>query len=270
MKELEIRGPTSKDAIKEIQLKYAAYEDEIEAEILEEGSKGFLGLFGSKEATVKVRILPKYFERKVREFLTGIIGEFDSNVLYDVQLSGRTFKITVDGDQMSRLIGRHGKTVAALQHIMNIYANRLSDVKVNVRVDVGDYRTERKDLVQELAHRTAKAVLKKREKVTMQPMFAFERRLVHEVISQYQELRSYSVGLEPYRRVVVEYTTRQSRPGNRTYRSNDRRPSSNNSGNGRSYDRRSSSGNGSSNTAKSRSNGRFENSGRKYSGKESA
>lgn len=260
MKELEIRGPTSKDAIKELQLKYDAYEDELEAEVLEEGSKGFLGLFGSKEATVKVRILPKYFERKMTDFLTGVIGEFDSSVFYDVQLAGRTFKITVDGDQMSRLIGRHGKTVAALQHILNIYANRLSDVKVNVRVDVGDYRNERRDLVQELAHRTAKAVLKKREKIAMEPMFAFERRLVHEVISQYKGLKSYSVGLEPYRKVVVEYSYRQQRSSSNSSRNYNRSYSNNRS---RNYNK-------DRNYSKDRNNGRYENSGRKNNNRESA
>jgi spoIIIJ-associated protein len=85
----------------------------------------------------------------------------------------------------------------------------MAPTKVNVTVDIGDYRLERKKLVEEIAHRTAKSAISRRSKIVMEPMFAFERRLVHEVISQYEDLKSYSVGLEPYRKVVVEYRDRK-------------------------------------------------------------
>jgi spoIIIJ-associated protein len=154
-------------------------------------------------------LLDKHWERKLHDFLKGILKSFDEETFSEVKLVGRTYRVKIEGEEVARLIGKHGKTVAALQHILNIYANRMAPTKVNVTVDIGDYRLERKRLVEEIAHRTAKSALTKKIKIVMEPMFAFERRLVHEVVSQYEDLKSYSVGFEPYRKVVVEYSERK-------------------------------------------------------------
>jgi len=209
MKPIEYRAETVEEALRLSQADLGAYEDEMEVTIKEKGSKGFLGIFGSKESVIEVSLLDKHWERKLHDFLKGILKSFDEETFSEVKLVGRTYRVRIEGEEVARLIGKHGKTVAALQHIMNIYANRMAPTKVNVTVDIGDYRLERKRLVEEIAHRTAKSALSKRSKIIMEPMLAFERRLVHEVISQYEELKSYSVGFEPYRKVVVEYSERK-------------------------------------------------------------
>jgi spoIIIJ-associated protein len=218
MKTYEFRAETVEDAVRNARKQLDAYEDEIEVKIIEKGSKGFLGIFGSKESVIEVSLLEKHSQRKLQEFLNGILKNFDSEFFSEAALIGRTYRIKIEGEEISRLIGKHGKTVAALQHILSIYANRMSPIKVNVTVDVGDYRHERKRLVEEIAHRTAKIAISKKSKIVMEPMFAFERRLVHEVISQYHDLKSYSVGFEPYRKVVVEYS--EKRNGNSRNRQN--------------------------------------------------
>jgi spoIIIJ-associated protein len=192
-----------------------AYNNEIDVEIIEKGTKGFLGLFGAKEARVTVKPKPVYYERKVRDYLKGILDAFDKEVYYDVNFEGNTFRINIQGDEISRLIGKHGKTISALQHIMNIYANRLSNTKVNVFVDVGNYKDNRKESIENIAHKMARTALKKKKRIVMEPMFAFERRKVHEIISEYNDLRSYSKGLEPYRKVIIEYVSRNGKSRNR-------------------------------------------------------
>ncbi|MBN2252969.1 MAG: protein jag [Kosmotogaceae bacterium] len=209
MKPVEYRAETIEEAIRSAQKDLGAYDDEIEVSVKEKGSKGFLGIFGSKESVIEVTLLDKHWERKLYDFLKGILKNFDEETFSEVKLVGRTYRVRIEGEEVARLIGKHGKTVAALQHILNIYANRMAPTKVNVTVDIGDYRLERKRLVEEIAHRTAKSALSKRSKIVMEPMFAFERRLVHEVVSQYEDLKSYSVGFEPYRKVVVEYSERK-------------------------------------------------------------
>ncbi len=209
MKPVEYRAETVEEAIRSAQADLDAYDDEIEVSVKEKGSKGFFGIFGSKESVIEVTLLDKHWERKLHDFLKGILKNFDEETFSEVKLAGRTYRVRIEGEEVARLIGKHGKTVAALQHILNIYANRMAPTKVNVTVDIGDYRLERKRLVEEIAHRAAKAALSKRGKIVMEPMFAFERRLVHEVVSQYEDLKSYSVGFEPYRKVVVEYSERK-------------------------------------------------------------
>ncbi|AKI98050.1 RNA-binding cell elongation regulator Jag/EloR [Kosmotoga pacifica] len=205
-----IKAQSVEEAVRVAILRYDAYEDELNINIVEKGSKGFLGFFGGKEAVIEVQLLPTYFERKIGEYLEGILKHFDKEVIYDISVVRKTILVNIKGIDVSRLIGRHGKTVSALQHILGIYANRLSDVKLNVSVDVGNYKEERRQSVESLAHKMAKLALQKKDRVELEPMFAKERRIVHEVVSKYRNLRSYSVGLEPYRRVVIEYETRKN------------------------------------------------------------
>lgn len=209
MNPVEYRAETVEEAIRLAQADLGAYDDEMQVTVKEKGSKGFLGIFGSRESVIEVSLLDKHWERKLHDFLKGILKNFDEETFSEVKLVGRTYRVRIEGEEVARLIGKHGKTVAALQHILNIYANRMAPTKVNVTVDIGDYRLERKKLVEEIAHRTAKSAISRRSKIVMEPMFAFERRLVHEVISKYEDLKSYSVGLEPYRKVVVEYRDRK-------------------------------------------------------------
>ncbi|MGC9383105.1 MAG: RNA-binding cell elongation regulator Jag/EloR [Kosmotogaceae bacterium] len=215
MKSIEINAPTIEEAIRRAQIRLDAYNNEIDVEVIEKGTKGFLGLFGAKEARVTVKPKPVYYERKVRDYLKEILDAFDKQVYYDVNFEGKIFRINIQGDEISRLIGKHGKTISALQHIMNIYANRLSNTKVNVFVDVGNYKDNRKESIEDIAHKMARIALRKKKRVVMEPMFAFERRKVHEIVSEYSHLRSYSKGLEPYRKVIVEYVSRNGKSRNR-------------------------------------------------------
>ncbi|OAA30068.1 single-stranded DNA-binding protein [Kosmotoga arenicorallina S304] len=204
-----IKAPSVEEAVRTAISKYDAYEDELNVKVVEKGSKGFLGFLGGKEAVIEVQLLPNYFERKIGEYLEGILKHFNKDVVFDIKIERKTIFIDIKGIEVSRLIGRHGKTVSAFQHIVSIYANRLSDVKLNVSVDVGNYKEERRQNVENLAYKMAQLVIQNRRRVELEPMFAKERRIVHEVVSKYRNLKSYSVGLEPYRRVVIEFVSKK-------------------------------------------------------------
>lgn len=204
MKPFEIHAESVEAAIRIAQKRYDAYEDELDITVLDKGSRGFLGILGVRNAAISCRLKPEFVERKLGSFLKKLLDEFDSEVFFEVALKGKTIRVVLDGNNISRLIGKHGKTVGALQHILAIYANRLSDIKMNVLVEVGNYKTERRRLAEDFAHKAARNALKKGTKISLDPMFSFERKIVHEVISKYNGLKSFSVGLEPYRRVVIE------------------------------------------------------------------
>jgi len=176
MKLNTIKAPSVEEAVRTAISKYNAYEDELNIKVVEKGSKGFLGFFGGKEAVIEVQLLPSYFERKIGEYLEGILKHFDKDIIYDIAIERKTIFVNIKGIEVSRLIGRHGKTVSAFQHIIGIYANRLSDVKLNVSVDVGNYKEERRQNVESLAHKMAKLAIQKRSKVYRKVVIEFDSR----------------------------------------------------------------------------------------------
>ncbi len=212
MKSVTATGKTVEEAVKKVVNEYALQDDEYEVNVIEKGSKGFLGMF-SKEAEVEVVFKKNYFERKLSEFLKVILEKAKGVELVSIRSDGKTYFVSIDGPEIGKLIGKHGKTLGALQHILSIFLNRLSDVKLNVVIDAGNYRERRKKQLEIIAKDAIRHVLKNKDKVVLDPMFPFERRIVHEIVKRYRGVTSYSVGVEPYRRVVIEYSMGKARRG---------------------------------------------------------
>jgi len=205
MKEFQITGKTIENALGELHDKHAIKEGEYEYEVVDPGSKGFLRI-GSRDAEIKIRLKPTYFARSVRDYIESILkysngGVKDMDLQYNTK--GSKIFIQLKGEQLGRIIGKHGKTISALQHLSNIYVNRITDVKATVYIEVGDYKDRRKDIIKKIAVQNAKKVKSSKKKVELDPMFAFERRIVHEVIKSISGVKSFSKGLEPYRFVVL-------------------------------------------------------------------
>ncbi|ABQ47348.1 MAG: Single-stranded nucleic acid binding R3H domain protein [Thermotoga sp. 47_83] len=205
MKKIVERAPTVEEAVEKVVKKYGLGEGEYTVNVLEKGFHGIFGLF-SKEAVVEVQITKAYFERKLKEFLTEILQVVDSEVKITVKSSGRSFFVDVESENVGRLIGKHGKTMGALQHIAMIFLNRLSDTKLNVILDMGDYREKRKKSLEKIVEEAVKKAISEKTKVVLDPMFSFERKIVHKLVRKHRGVISYSVGVEPYRRVVIEYS----------------------------------------------------------------
>ncbi|PLV60189.1 RNA-binding cell elongation regulator Jag/EloR [Thermotoga sp. KOL6] len=204
MKKVVEKASTVDEAVDKVVEKYGLQEDEYTVNILEKGFQGIFGLF-SKEAVVEVQIKRAYFERRLKEFLKDILSVVDPGVQLSVKSSGKSFFVDVKSENIGKLIGRHGKTLGALQHITMIFLNRLSDTKLNVILDMGDYREKRKKSLEKIVEEAVKKALSEKTKVVLDPMFAFERRIVHKLVKKYKGVISYSIGVEPYRRVVIEY-----------------------------------------------------------------
>jgi spoIIIJ-associated protein len=206
MKELEITGRTIEIALEEAEKKWGLNHNEYEYEVLDPGSKGFLKI-GSRDALLKLTMKTDYFARKVCDYLAGILS-FSNGISQDLKIkykirNGKIY-INLFGEEMGRIIGKHGKTISALQHIANIYVNRITDVKAVVLLEVGDYKDRRKEIIEKIAFQNAKKAKYQGERIELDPMFSFERRIVHETIKKINGVRSYSKGLEPYRFVVIE------------------------------------------------------------------
>uniref|UniRef100_A0A832MM12 Protein jag n=1 Tax=Pseudothermotoga hypogea TaxID=57487 RepID=A0A832MM12_9THEM len=205
MKKVRISAPTVEEALQKAKERFDLREGEYEYTIIDKGSKGIFGLF-SKDAEIEINFNSNYFTRKLEEFLSNALSA-GGDVVVKVSCSGRRFLVELDGSDLGRLIGKHGKTLAALQHVAMIYLNRMSDTKLSVSVDAGQYKKRRKKNLEAIVKQAIQRAKLTKGKVMLDPMFAFERRMVHEIVKRHKDVKSYSVGVEPYRKVVIEYST---------------------------------------------------------------
>ncbi|HOO32556.1 MAG TPA: RNA-binding cell elongation regulator Jag/EloR [Thermotogota bacterium] len=221
MKEFEITGKTVDAALTDAEEKWGLTDNEYDYEVLDPGSKGFLKI-GSRDATIKINMKTDFFARKVRDYISDILHFSNGSDNNDVNITYRTKNskifINLSGEHLGRIIGKHGKTISALQHISNIYVNRITDIKVVVYIEVGDYKDRRKEIIQKIAIQNAKRAKMTNKRIQLDPMFAFERRIVHEAIKGVKGVKSYSKGLEPYRYVVIEPYRSYSNSSNKDFR----------------------------------------------------
>jgi spoIIIJ-associated protein len=204
VKKVRISGATIAEALEKAKQEFGLRDEEFDYVVVEKGSKGFFGIM-AKEAVVEVSFKKEFYERRLEQFMVGILRSY-GKIKVKVSSAGKRFLVLLEGDDLGRLIGKHGKTLAALQHIAMIYLNRLSDTKLSVVVDAGEYREKRKRNLEQIVLQAIDRARVEKKRIVLDPMFAFERRLVHEIVKKYRDVKSYSVGVEPYRKVVIEYS----------------------------------------------------------------
>lgn len=176
-------------------------ENEATVEIIEEGSKGLFGI-GAKDAVVQVtsNVSP---ESRARTFLEDVFVGMGMRVNIDIQFEGKVMKITLSGDNMGIIIGKHGDTLDALEHLTSLTVNRGDGDYVKVVLDTENYREKRRQTLVRLADNLSNSVIKNKKKVTLEPMSASERRIIHSTLQGKEEIETFSIGEEPFRRVVI-------------------------------------------------------------------
>lgn len=102
------------------------------------------------------------------------------------------------------IIGKHGKTLNAIQYLAQVFLHRQSKEKRSIVVNVGDYREKRQEILERLAERTAQKVIQTKRPIFLEPMPAFERKQIHAVLSKHDAVQTHSEGDEPYRYLVIE------------------------------------------------------------------
>ena len=200
---IEVTGKTVEDARTEALIKLGTTSDQIEVEILEKGSSGFLGI-GSKPAVIRVR--RKFtMEDCVRDFLTQVFDAMDLTVDISVEVEedNHTVNVELKGDEMGVLIGKRGQTLDSLQYLTSLALNRHTDEYVKVKLDTEDYRKRRKETLENLATNIAYRVKRTKRPVSLEPMNPFERRVIHSTLQNDKYVSTHSEGEEPHRHVVV-------------------------------------------------------------------
>ena len=144
---------------------------------------------------------------QIRAFLKGLLEHMDSAAEVKVYESEKgRYKVFLEGEKLGALIGRRGETLDAIQQLTNYSINRGSEKnRARVQVDAENYREKREQNLERLAEKVAGKVTKYRRNVTLEPMNAYERHVIHTALQDTPSVTTFSIGTEPNRRVVVSY-----------------------------------------------------------------
>ena len=142
--------------------------------------------------------------KKIEEFVKEFISKLPTKDLkYEVKKDGNTIKVDIKDSEAAYLIGYRGETLNSLQSILSNIASNDKQEKVRVLLNISNYREKRQQDLTTLANKIAESVVKTKKSITLEPMVAFDRKVVHTVLQNSDKVKTYSVGKEPYRKVVV-------------------------------------------------------------------
>ncbi len=226
---MEFTGKTVEEALTQALLELKTTSENIEYEVVERETKGFLGLM-SKPA--KIRIKEKMtVESSAKKFLTKVFKAMNIEATIEVVFDEveETVLVNLIGEDMGVLIGKRGQTLDSLQYLTSLVVNKYSEGYLKVKLDTENYRERRKETLENLAKNIASKVKRTHKAVTLEPMNPYERRIIHSALQNDRYVETHSEGDEPYRKVVVtlkkgvrEYNNNRNNNGGYRNRYNDR------------------------------------------------
>ena len=215
-------GKTSTEAIEKGLNKLKLSKNQVEVKILEEKKKSFFNILAPHTVKVELtakgeneqekkdneiyNIMDKVDINKAKEninsFLEEFLKEVSESISYKVETKDNTLKVMIKGGDSTRLIGYRGEALNALQTIISKIANKGQE-NIKVILDIGNYKDTRKKTLENLAKKLEKTVIKTQKCITLEPMTAYERKIIHSVLQTSEFVKTYSIGENENRRVVI-------------------------------------------------------------------
>ncbi len=214
MKRIEKKGRTVKEAIEAALSELDVSRDQVEIKVIEEGSRGFLGI-GGRPSQVEVTISEKKNPRaeKAEKFLSQILDAMGlSGYSLEAKLEDTRLFLDVTGKDLGILIGKRGQTLNDLQYIVSLGTNHGPGEYIRIILDVEGYRQKREQSLTQLAKNIAQSVISGGRRRVLEPMNPQERRIIHTALQDNEDVYTYSEGRDPYRRVVVALKPEEKRP----------------------------------------------------------
>lgn len=206
MKNVTIERSTVEEAIAAALEELHAEKEEVQIEVINEPSKGFFGLIGSKDAKVKVTVTNGPEER-TKKFFDILLKKMEIEADYEVDFSDNILKVDIvkiGEDDKGIIIGKRGKNLDEIQFLLNLIVNKGRENYVRVIFNVEDYRAKREETLKKLAVKMADKCRYYKHKVRLEPMNPYERRIIHSTLQDEKDIITYSEGDEPYRKVVID------------------------------------------------------------------
>ena len=205
-KTIEIKSKTKEEAVKEALKELELEEKDIEVNVIQNPSKGFLGLIGAKEGIYEITVIKKEEIEIAKEFVENMLLKSKINAKVNATQEENLIKISIEGKEAACLIGRRGETLDAVQFLTGLALNKINkDSHMRVIVDIENYRSKREQSLIRYARKVAREVAKTRRTKKLDYMNPYERRIIHSALQNDKYVITCSEGTDPYRRVVIEY-----------------------------------------------------------------
>ena len=211
-------GKTTSEAIEKGLKELKLHRDQVEIRVLEQEKRSFFDILAPRVVKVELTVKEKpqkeekilteedleetknNVEKFIKEFLKNLGEEYK----YDINIEKNEINVKIDGGNSGTLIGYRGETLNALQHILSLIANKHTSAKVRVLLNVDGYKEKREKTLEELALKVSKTVIRTNKSITLEPMNAYERKIIHSKLQDMTDIRTHSIGEEPHRRIVIE------------------------------------------------------------------
>ena len=142
-------------------------------------------------------------EANVNSFLNELLAKLGQDITYSINKDETGLVVTINGKEAGYLIGYRGETLYSLQNILISVASKTLSSRVRVILDIEDYKNKREKTLEDLAERMAKKVIRTGKPVTLEPMKAYERKIIHSKLQASNKVTTHSIGEEPRRRLVI-------------------------------------------------------------------
>lgn len=203
MREITASGQTVEDAVKSALEQLQTTEDQVEIEVIDEGKRGILGIFGSKLAVVHVKESKNQIE-ETEKFILEIANNMGIQIELTTTVEDNFVTFDMQGEGIALLIGKRGQTLNALQYLVQLAINKDGKEFYRVMLDAEGYRGRRKETLETLALRMAEKAKRLDQKVALEPMPAYERKIIHTVLQNRNDVSTESGGVEPHRHIVIK------------------------------------------------------------------
>lgn len=217
-------GKTTNEAIENGLKALGISKEDAEIKVLEnEDKRSFFSILAPRVVKVEITSKKEKREEKVKKdkekvenidfskaiehvenFLASWIKTIPGEELkYSVKQDASYVKVNIDGEDLNYLIGHRGETLNNLQSILSVIASKDSDYKIRVILNICGYKEKREKALEELAEKLEKTVVRTKKSITLEPMTAYERKIIHSKLQNSKKVTTSSIGEEPYRKVVI-------------------------------------------------------------------
>ena len=193
---IEKRAESVEEAKQQGLVQLGMDETQVDIEVVTEGGEGELAV---------VRLSTKWNEEdSVLDYVCGLLDRMDLDCSLDIEPIESGYKVTINGDDSNYAIGHRGEVLDAIQYLAQISLNRDKESYLKVSVDAENYRARRESTLRDLAKRLADKAVRERVNVELEPMNPHDRKIVHETLSENDQVTTFSTGTEPNRFITIE------------------------------------------------------------------
>ena len=212
-------GKTTAEAIEKGLKAIGLPKELVEIKVLDDNKKSFFDILAPKIVKVELKEKeakkPEEFEiettenelneakTKIDNFLSEFVQKLNNGTTYKTEIKDKCVYVSINGDNLGNLIGYRGEALYALENILKAISNKDSENRVIVRLDIENYKEKRIKTLQDVASKKAKIVEKTGKMITLEPMQAYERKIIHSFLQENPKVETRSIGQEPRRRIVI-------------------------------------------------------------------